>query len=234
MASIVDSFREVFSDNLSFLKILVLAIPVYYSFQLYIEAKGNFSGFFGVLFITLFFLLGFLTKITTNVVGEKDSILPSLNPFKLAFASIKSILAVGPLTLISCLLANYICSLINILQWVDFTFKFIIWLFVAAIIITSFLMYSTKERIADAYNISVLFLRAGDLMVVILFFIIQLIVINIPTIGFIGYTVLVLFGFGPVFNLFLALGLVFNIAVFGHYLGQVHYENITYNINSPR
>ena len=90
-------------------------------------------------------------------------------------------------------------------------------------------MFTTKKRILDAYNLSVLSLKAGDLIVVVLFYLLQLIIINIPTNAFIGYTLIVLFGFGPVFNAFLAIALVFNIVVTGQYLGQVHYENIIYN-----
>lgn len=229
MASIVDSFREVFTDRLSFLKIAILAIPVYYSYQLYLQSKQDFTGFFWLAGITLFFLFGVLIEVTNNMVNERDRILPSLNPFKLAFSAIKGILAIGLFVLISSLLANYVCSLINIIPWLDITLKSIVWLVAASIIITSFLMFSTKKRILDAYNLKILSQKAGDLLITLIFFIIQLAIINIPTSAFLGYIVLILFGFGPIFNFFLSIVLVFNIAVTGHYMGQVHYELLTYD-----
>lgn len=228
MASIVDSFRDVFTDRFSFLKIAVLAVPVYYSYQVYLQSKQDFTGFFWLAGITLFFLFGVLIEVTNNVVNERDGILPSLNPFKLALTAFKGILAIGLIVLISCLLANYVCSFINVIPWLNITLKSLIWLIAASIIVTSFLMFSTKERIFDAYNFKILSQKSGDLLITIVFFIIQLVIINLPTSVFLGYILLILFGYGPVFNFFLALVLVFNIAATGHYMGQVHYELLTY------
>lgn len=229
MASIVDSFREVFTERLSFIKIAILSIPVYYSYQIYLQSKQDFTGFFWIAGITLFLLFGVLIEVTNNVINERDRILPSLNPFKFVPSAIKGILAIGLYVLISGLLANYACSLINIIPWLDTTLKSIIWLIAASIIIASFLIFSTKKRVLDAYNFKILSQKAGDLLITIVFFIIQLAIINIPTSAFLGYIVLILFGFGPIFDFFLSIVLVFNIAVTGHYLGQVHYELLTYD-----
>lgn len=227
MASIVDSFREVFTDRLAFFKIAILAIPVYFSYQLYVESKQDFTGFFWLAGITLFLLFGVLIGVTNNVVNERDRILPSLNPFKLAIASLKGIIAIGVLAVISCLLANYICSFINVIPWLDITLKSLIWLIAASLIITSFLMFSTHQRILDAYNFKMLSQKSGDLIVTIIFFIIQLAIINLLTSAFLGYIIFILFN-SSIFNFFLAFVLVFNIAVTGHYLGQVHYELLIY------
>ena len=228
MASIIDSFRETFGDNLSFLKIFILSIPVYCSYQVYINDKKDYTGFFWLTGITLFFLFGLLIKVTNNVLNEKDSVLPSFNPFPLAFSAFKGSIAVGPAAWISCALANYVCSFINIIPWLDITLKSVIWLVVAAVITTSFLMFSTKERILDSYNLKILSDKSGDLMVMLIFFLLQLILINIPTTVFIGYVLIILFGFGPIINEFIAIALVFNIAVTGHYMAQVHYEVFSY------
>lgn len=230
MASIVDSFREVLSDRLAILKLIILAIPAVYVYSLYLGASVNhdYSGFYQMLYITLFIYFGVLARVTNNVVNERDFVLPSFNPLPVLFDGIKGLLAILPSALISCLLANYVCSFINIVMWVDITLKSLIWLVVASIIITSFLMYSSSGKILDAFNVKVLFEKAGDIIVMLIFFIIQLVVINIPTTAFIGYTLLILFGFGPLFNFYVALAIVFNICVMGHYFGQMHYETITY------
>ena len=231
MASIVDSFREVFSDNFSFFKLAIFTAPAYYNYILYTQAMKNndFGGFNFMLWINVLLFLGFLVKITGNVINERDRILPSLNPFSILLSSLKGILAIGIYAWISIAIANYLCSLINIVQWVDIALQSIIWLVVVSIILAAFLMFSRHERILDAYNLKMLSDKAGDLIVVVLFFLLQLAVINIPTIGFLGYTLLILFGFGPIFDVFVAYAIVFNIAVLGHYMGQVHYETFSYN-----
>lgn len=224
MASIVDSFRETFGDNKSFIKIFVMSLPVAYSYYLYSTANGNYGSFSPVALLTIFFLFGFLAQVTGNVVNERDMVLPRINPFSLAKTAFKGLIAIGPLAFILSMLANSICSIINIVFWLDIVLKTCIWLVVASIIITSFLLFVEKEKIFDAYKLKVVFAKAGDLIVTIIVFILQLLVINIPTSFFIGYTLLVLFGNGPLFVMFVCYAVVFNVAVMGHYLAQVHYE----------
>lgn len=226
MASILDSFREVYSDNLSLLKIFILSIPVFYCYQLYMTAKtnGDYNNFFLVSYIVLFFLFGFIIDITNNVINERDRILPSLNPFHIALTSLKGLVAVGPSILISCLAANFLMGYINIIFWLDITLKSVIWIVAVSIIITSYLMFAANKKIVEAYNVKKIFQKSGDLIVSLIFFILQLVIINIPTTAFIGYTLFVLFGLGFVLDAFIVFALVFNITVLGHYLGQVNYE----------
>lgn len=232
MASIIDSFREVFSDNLSFLKMIILAIPVYFSYHIYFETKQDFTGFFWLAGLTIFFLWGVLIDVTNNVLSERNQVLPSLNPFPIAFTAFKGVLAIAPVAVITFLLANYLSSLIKIMPWIDFTLKFIIWFIVIAVIITAFLLFCTQKRILDAYNVKLLFQKLSDVAITLLFFFVQLAVANLPTTVFLGYTLLILFGVGPIFNSFMSLAIVFNIAVIGHYMAQVHYEVLTYYSNA--
>lgn len=228
MASVIDSFKETFGDRMSFLKLLVFAVPIFVSYDLFTSAKSDFGQATILAIITLFLLFGFLTKITGNVINERDSLLPSLNPVKLAITAAKSIIAIGPITLICYLLANYACTVINFVQWLDIILEFLVWLIVLAIIVTAYLMFAPKERITDAYKMKLLYQKAGDLIVTLIVMVIQFILINLPTTGFIVYTLYILFGFGPILNFFLAYALVFNIASMGQYLAQVHYEVFSY------
>lgn len=228
MASIIDSFREAFGDNLSFLKVMVFAIPVYFSYQLYVTSKTDYTGFFFLADITVFLLFGLLIKITNGVLNERDSVFPSLNPLPIIMSAFKGILAILPYTLISCLIAGYISSSVNVIPWFDITVKSLAWIVVSAVIFTSFLMYCTRERITDAYNLKTFSEKAGDSIFMIIFFVLQLVVINIPTTAFVGYIILVLFGFDGslswIFYFYLAMVLVFNVAMAGHYFAQLHYE----------
>ena len=230
MASIVDSFKESFSDHLAILKFIGLTIPVYYDYHLYMQSKGNFTGFIWLTILIALYMLGFLLKITHNVANSKTLVLPSLNPLTIISASFKGLVAVGPMFIFAYLVANYLCSLINFIPWVTITLKTIVWIIAAAMFLTPLLTFAVNEKISEAYNPKVFFEKAGDLIFIILFFVIKFLLLNIVTIGFVGYTLLVLFGFGPIFNFFVSFALVFNIAVIGHYLGQVDYELINYNI----
>ena len=232
MASIIDSFRDVFTDRFSFLKILVFTIPIYYSYQLYLTSSADFTLLFWATGLTLFFLFGFLTKITHNVINDGESVLPSLNPLKLALTSIKAFAAIAPAAIFFGWLANYVCSFINIVQWGGLILKTLIWLVVASVIVTSFLMFTTKERIIDAFKIKVLFQKTGDLIVALIVFAAQFALINILIIGFIGYTIFILFGVGLILNFFLAFALVFNIIAIGQYMAQIHYEVFDFKSSS--
>lgn len=232
MASIIDSFRDVFSDNMSFFKILALAIPTYYSYDLYTKSKEDYGLFFWVAGLTLFFMFGFLVKVTGNVINDRDRVLPPLNPLILALAGVKGIIAIGPVALIASLLATQACSFININPVMDYTLKSMVWLIVVAIVATSFLMFTPRENVFDAFDLRSLLAKAGDLIVSLIVFLLQLVLANIVTAGFIGYIIFLLFGAGPVLNFFLALVLAFNVGVAGQYLAQVHYEIFTYDKTS--
>ena len=225
MASIIDSFKEVAGDKVSFFKLIVFVVPVYFTYRIYFEGK-DWELFLLLFWSTLFFLFGFLVKVSNNVIMEKDKVLPYPNPFVLALASIKGILAIGPLTFIGCLAAVWACSFINIIAWLDITLKVIIWMIVAALIINSFLMFAAKEKIIDAFNLKLFFENAGDLFVTILIFIIQISLANLFTVGLFGYVIFLVFGQSPVLEWFLSYVFVFNIGVFGHYMGQLHYETL--------
>lgn len=228
MASIIDSFKEVFSDRFSFLKLVVFTVPAYYAYQSFIQSKQDFTNFFWILGITLFFLVGFLIKATGNVINDGDSILPSLNPLKIAFTAVKSIVALGPVCYILYLVVNYIFTLMPVIPWVDITIKYLVVLLAVAIVSISLIMFAKRENILDAYNLKIIFKKAGDLILVIYFFMIQLFIINLIFIGFIGYTLFLLFGPGLILDFFILYSVVFNLAVTAHYLGQVDFEVISY------
>ena len=224
MANIIDSFKEVFSDNFSFLKLAVFAAPIYYSYDVFLKSPKAFWADIWVVYLTLFFLVGFFIKTTNNVLNERDRVLPSLNPFKLGFASIKGLIAFGPLTAISLLLANYVNSFINIAPQFDITMKTIIWMLAAAISLTSFLMFIKDEKISAAYNLKIISEKSPDLMVGVIFFLIQLVIVNLATTVFIYYSLNILFGAGPFLYAFIAYAIVFNVAVTAHYMAQLQYE----------
>lgn len=231
MASIIDSFREVVKDRFSLPKLFILALPVYFSYLIFLQSKNDFTVFYWSIGITVFILFGFLIKLINNVINAHSSCLILLNPLGIILASIKGIVAVGPVCLISCWLGNYLTSLINLVSWFGLTIKIVIWLVFAVFILTSFLMFCENENIKDAYKVKVVFGYAGDLIGVFAFFLFLLVFLNVLTIGFIGYVLFLLLGQGVIFNFFIAMAIVFNLAVSGHYLGQIQYEFLACNQN---
>lgn len=226
MASVIDSFKEVFSDRFSFFKLVVFTLPVYYSYQAFLQSKQDFTLFFSILGPTLFFLFGFLIETTGDLINERTYILPPLNPFKIAFTALKGIIALGPVCYILYLVVNYIFTLIPVIPWVDITIKYLVVLFAVAIGSISFVMFAARENILDTFNLKIIFQKAGDLIVAIYFFMMQLIAINLLIGGFIGYALSILFGPGFILDFFIMYLIVFNLAVVAHYLGQINFEVI--------
>ena len=229
MASVIDSFREVFGDKLSFFKILILSIPVYYTYTLYISPKGVSKDFFMFAVLTVLLLFGVLIETTHNVISEQDCVLPVLNPFKMTFDVIKGLIAIGPFSYVLYLIAKFFCDLINITPWLDATLESLIWFIVVSFVTSSFLMFCTHERILDVFNVKEIYKNAGDLIIILLVFVLKLVAVNIPIIAVTGYAFYILFGFGNIFNCFCAFALVFNVCVVAQYMGQVHYELFEFN-----
>lgn len=229
MASIVDAFRETFGDRLALLKLVVLTIPVYYCYNLYLQSQQGTSNFGIVAALAGLLLFGVMVKVANNIINENLFVLPSLNPFMLWFSALKAIVAIFPMVVIPYFISRFICSMINIIYWLDITLKSLIWFVFASIVVAVFLLYCVNENIREAYNFKLIYQKSGDLIVVLIFFIIQILIMNIPTTAFLGYVILVLFGQSPIFDFFVTFAFVFNLCAIAHYLGQVHYETIVYN-----
>lgn len=229
MASMLDSFKETYFDKFAFFKLLVFAIPLYWFWDQYLKGTAAFSSVLNYIYITAFFLFGFFIQVTNSVLNEKDWVMPTLNPFKLAFSSLKGIVAILPSAFVCIWAANYITGLINVVPWFDNTFKTIIWLIASAIILTSFLMFVKNENILDAFNLSTLGKKSGDFILGIIFYALQLVLMNIPTYGFVGYAINILFGVGPLLYFFIAYAIVFNLVATGHYMAQLQYEILGYD-----
>lgn len=231
MASVTDSFREIFSEQLSFVKLVALTVPVYFCYQIYMTTKNDYTGFSFIAIITTFFFFGYLTEITNNIINERSKILPPFNPIFVGFSGLKGLIALFPVTLISSLIANYACSFINTeIDWLTITFKTFIWLLAISFIGSSFLLFAAKERIFEAFRLNTVFRKAADFLLMIIFFLVQLLFANILTFGFVGYTLYILFGFGVLFDIFVTFAVVFNLTVLAHYLGQAYYEIIGYEV----
>lgn len=224
MASMIDAFREVFSDKLSFIKLGLYTALSYYAFLVSYDSTLKNPSMLWLIILTELILFGLTIKVANNVINERDNILPSFNPLEPLWSAIKGIIAIGPFGAVIFFIASYLTGMINIILWLDIILKIIIWVLAFALFITAFSVFTIRERILDVYKIKTLFDKSGDMIIVTIFFILKSAVVNIIIVGFLGYIFYILFGAGHVFNIFLTFATVFNAAATGHYWGQINYE----------
>lgn len=228
MASVKDAFEDTLSDNLSVLKIILFAIPLYYSYYLFTTYKDNTTLFWWVAGITFMLLFGFIIKCTTNVMQGKDYILPSFNIFSIFWAAFKGLLAIGPTIALNTWLATLITSKVSLsVEWVDIAFKCIIWGIFISIILTGFVLYTKRQKISDAYNFKIISDSSINILIAVLFMVPILAIFNLFTVGFISYVIWVFLGLeSQILMFFWCVAIVFNLSVIGDYLAQVEYENV--------
>lgn len=229
MASIKDAFEESFQDNHSFFKFFVLALPVYYCTNAYLN-KENLVPLFWVFTLTFLLLFGFVIKCTTNVRNGANNVLPGLNIFDLIWTGTKGTVALGPVIVINCILAHYLCKFTANFIVDEGTlnvFKFVIWSIFGAIIMTGYLGYAKTFKIKDAYNFKAISQSSTDVLIAVLFMIPQVLLaaglVLVPA----SYILWLFFGMSHSIAIFYyCIVFVFTLAVSAHYLAQIDFEVI--------
>ena len=228
MASIKDAFEESMQDSNAIWKYIIFAIPVYYCVQLYLS--GAWFGFWTLVIPTYFLLFGFLAGCTANVRNGKSSVLPSFNIFKLFWDGIKGTVALGPSIAINCWLASLIANLLPnylIEPKTCAIFQGVVWALFGAIILTGYLCYAKRFRILDAYNFKTISESCVDILVAVLFMLPQVAIANALLLVPVTYIIWIFLGIPhPVATYYWCMVGIFNLAMCGHYLAQVDFENI--------
>lgn len=228
MASIKDAFEESMQDSNAIWKYVIFAIPVYYCVQLYLS--GAWFGFWTLVIPTYFLLFGFLAGCTANVRNGKSAVLPSFNIFKLFWDGIKGTVALGPSIAINCWLASLIANLLPNYLVEPKTcaiFQGVVWALFGAIILTGYLCYAKRFRILDAYNFKTISESCVDILVAVLFMLPQVAIANALLLVPVTYIIWIFLGIPhPVATYYWCMVGIFNLAMCGHYLAQVDFENI--------
>lgn len=229
MASIKDAFEDVFHDNNSFIKLVILAIPVYFCTSNYINGQ-NITEFWWVYLSTFLLLFGFVIKCTANVRNAENYILPKIDIINLLWAGIKGFVAIGPSIAINYFIANYLCDFTAkyITDTIAFNiFKYVIWSIFTAIILTCYLGYSKNFKIKEAYNLKTISNSSMDILIAVLFMIPQVLLAAALVLVPVCYLLWLFFGISHSISIFYyCIVFVFILAVTGHYLAQIDYENI--------
>lgn len=228
MASIVDAFNEALSEDLSYVKIVVFAIPVWFVVSLFMAGKMGMFYFYGGLVSLL--ILGLLTQGINNVRMNKKEIL-TLNPLKLCIALGKAFLVVVPHLLVFGTIGGLIVKYVKIpieLPHVPLIFAIIVWSIIFSIIMTSYLSFAKYLKISQGFNYKVIFESCIDVFVSFLFFLPQMVLANVVLIGPVAY---LFFFFQVPFTHWGFIGyccavFIVNISILSNYLAQASYEHI--------
>ncbi len=245
MASIKDSIEEVSIEGFSaYIKFGGLGALLYYCIYLYLQNPNNLDGwFYLVSFVSYILLTGFLLKTTSNVKNGHDNILPSFNVFHLIGHGLKGLVALGPVVFVNLFLANKVGQfLVNLFEGYGmesvvgtYIILSITYILFFSFIFTAYLLYASKFNITDAYNLRLISKYSMDIILPILFFIPQIIFVDILFIGAITYLFWIFMG-NPIENnwcvWFWCAAFIWNLAISGHYMAQLDYEIIDYSENS--
>lgn len=228
MASIIDSFKENIGDKLSLFKAFVLAIPLYYSYQLLITTKGDFTGATVIALVTLFILFGFLLETVYENIDGQTSGMIGLNPFKILFAGILGLIALAPVGIILSIIAVPIISFINITPEVNVFVQFVVWFLAVSVVVTQLLLFAKDRSLKNAYDLKTIYLRGGDTMVALFKFTLGLFLLNLVTFVLFGYVLWSFVGFSIWTDAYISIAIIYNISIFGHYLAQMQHDVIEY------
>ena len=230
MASIVDSFNDALNEDKSYLKICLFAIPVYFIVKLFLVGKMALFTFYGSIVGLLF--LGLLSQGIHNVRSNKKVIL-SLNPIELGIAIIKSLIVIVPYAL-GLGFVGKLLTAIHIpveLPHVQLIYAIIVWSLLFSILLTAYLSFAKYLKIMQGFNLKVVCESCVDVLVSFLFFIPQLLFVNVVLVGPVAYLYFVFhlpfdhWGFIA----YCSAMFVVNLSIMANYLAQSAYEHIKGN-----
>lgn len=174
MASIINSLRNLSSDNYWFIKILFLAVPIFCILnygaldQYALSDQIIFGSILGI------FYLGVAAILMHRNINNLSPILPSL--FTIPEFVIKGIgisIVSVPLYIIYILIINTIATYVVFEPFVMAVIYICVTLFLAPFIFIPGVLYCVNGKLTDAFNFKVILASAGNFSVAFLSYIIQ-------------------------------------------------------------
>jgi len=183
MASMIDAFRDAFSEDFWYVKFIIFAIPVYIVANFYMI--GNMAMFQFWAPILGIFLFGLFTQAIYNVRTNKREVL-SFNPVSYILGMVKSLIVLVPMFLIFGSIAIYLTKYnfpITNVPYFNESYHFIVWLLCGAIVLTSYLSFAKFQSIKQGFNFKVIFESCPDVLFHLIFLMIQLAIVNALLVG---------------------------------------------------
>jgi hypothetical protein len=231
MASVVDAFNEALSEDFSYVKFIVYAIPVYVVARFFMIGKMGHLIFWG--FIAIFILLGVLTQGINNVRRNKKEILTS-NPLLLIKSGFLSLIVLLPQIFLYKYIGNILITKVPIpdnITHLPLIYSIIVWSILFSVLLTSYLSFAKYLKVKQAFNLKVILESCVDVLLNIIFFIPQLALVNLVIVGPIAYAFsllnISLTNMG--FIAYCSIAFVINVSIIANYFAQVAFDCIKGN-----
>ena len=109
-------------------------------------------------------------------------------------------------------------------------FGIVIYIVFSSLTFTSYLLYSRRFEISDAFDLKKIFNYCIDVLVAMVVMLIMLALIDLVLLFPVNYIVWLFFGIPSHVAIYCwSVAAVLNIAMIGHYMAQIDYEIIPYN-----
>ena len=227
MASMKDAVEDSFQENSSIIKYIIYAIPLFLIIY-YADFESLVYQILAVL--TVLLLFGFMLTCTYNVRKGNNVVLPSFNIFAVMWRGLKGLVALIPMGLIAYFASIALTGVINqnvADEGIAGVACNIIYCIFASLTFTSYLLYSHRFKILDAYNVKTLFKYCIDILLAFFFMLILLALVDVIIVVPITYVIWLFMGLpNPVAIFFWCVVGVLNLALAGDYLAQISYEKI--------
>ena len=228
MALITDAINDALNEKVLILKLVLYAVPVFFCANAYVN--DNMQFFYASLIPVVIYLLTLLSSGIASISSNKCEIF-TLNIFSLIPTVIKLFIALTPQLLLLSFLGYMLTANIKIpteITALPLVFKIVVWSFLFSIWFTSYLAFSKKLDIKNAYNLKIVSDSSVDVLVNMLFLIPQLCMVNGILAGFAWY---VFFFFkipinNPFFIFYCSMLVLLNILILSSYFAQLSYEII--------
>ncbi len=174
MASIVNALRNISSDNWWFIKILVMAAPLFYFFQNTSPSSFDFDSMLPYFAVGAVLYLGIAAVLMHRNINNKSPLLPSL--FSIPEFLVKAIglsLVSIPLYILYFFLMNLVYNNLELEMYLMIVIYTCVTLFMAPFIFIPSVLYSVNGKIWEAFNFRIILEAGGNFSVQFLSFIIQ-------------------------------------------------------------
>lgn len=228
MASVVDAFSEALSEDYSYLKFVVYAIPVYIVANLFLIGKMGHLMFWGAIVGLL--VLGLLTLGIHNVRRNRKEILTS-NPLMLIKATFLALIVLIPQIFIYTYIGKILTTKIPLpdnIPHFSLIYSIIVWAVLFSLIFTSYLSFAKYLRLTQAFNLKRITESCVDILLNLIFFIPQLAIANLVIVGPVAYV----FAFLNIpftnwgFVAYCSIAFIINISIIANYFAQIAFEYI--------
>ncbi len=227
MASIKDAVEDAFQENSSVIKYVIYAVPLFWVI--------NYAGTDVLVYnlgaiLTGLLLFGFMLTCTYNVRKCNNFVLPTFNIFSVLWTGLKGVLALAPVAVLAYLVAIFITKLVTQYVADDSVAGVIcniVYCIFASLAFTSYLLYSHRFKILDAYNVKTLFKYCIDILLAVGFMLVLIATVDVIIVFPVTYLIWLFIGLpNPVAIFFWCVVAVLNLAIAGDYLAQISYEKI--------